>query len=128
MYKVYCRRIYMKYQTLIFVDPSKIDDVISIIDKSVTGYTTVVDEIAKRSNGPFKILISTIISARTKDEITEKASNALFAVADTAHKLSKLSEDQIQWLAKAKANNATVLVVDNFEELVNYLSKIRLTR
>ena len=40
----------------------------------------------------------------------------------------KLSEDQIQWLAKAKANNATVLVVDNFEELVNYLSKIRLTR
>ena len=85
----------MKYQTLIFVDPSKIDDVISIIDKSVTGYSTVVDEIAKRSNDPFKILISTIISARTKDEVTEKASNALFAVADTAHKLSKLSEDQI---------------------------------
>ena len=73
----------MKYQTLKFVDPSKIDDVIAIIDKSVTGYTTVVDEIAKRSNDPFKILISTIISARTKDEVTEKASNALFAVADT---------------------------------------------
>ena len=60
------------------MDPSKIDDVISIIDKSVTGYTTVVDEIAKRSNDPFKILISNHTKLTEPDEVTEKASNALF--------------------------------------------------
>ena len=47
----------------------------------------------KRS--PFQILISTIISARTKDEITAKASQRLFKLADNPEDMLKLSEDEI---------------------------------
>ena len=39
----------------------------------------VVTEIAK-DRDPFKVLVSTIISARTKDEVTEEVSKRLFEV------------------------------------------------
>ena len=44
---------------------------------------------------PFKVLISCILSQRTKDEITREASRKLFRVADTPNKLLKLSEKKI---------------------------------
>ncbi len=44
---------------------------------------------------PYKILISCIISLRTKDEITEKSSNALFSMASDPYQMLKLSSDQI---------------------------------
>lgn len=46
-------------------------------------------------NDPFLVMISTIISLRTKDEITLKASQNLFKVADNPYKMSKLSPEQI---------------------------------
>ncbi|MHA2503287.1 MAG: endonuclease III domain-containing protein [Candidatus Kariarchaeaceae archaeon] len=79
----------------------KDDDIhkmVSLVEQAVESYTTTVDEIAKRSKDPFKVLISTIISSRTKDEVTEKASLALFAEADTPQKLMKLSEERIKEL------------------------------
>ncbi|MGE5800513.1 MAG: endonuclease III domain-containing protein [Syntrophaceae bacterium] len=45
---------------------------------------------------PFKILISTIISARTKDEVTGPATERLFALADSPGKMSRLSEERIE--------------------------------
>jgi endonuclease-3 len=45
---------------------------------------------------PFKILISTIISARTKDEVTGPAADRLFALADSPGKMSRLSEERIE--------------------------------
>ena len=39
---------------------------------------------------PFKVLISCIISQRTREENTEKVSKALFKVADTPEKLSNM--------------------------------------
>ncbi|MDI6806299.1 MAG: endonuclease III [Candidatus Aenigmarchaeota archaeon] len=44
---------------------------------------------------PFKVLIATILSQRTKDEITRSACRRLFKVADTPEKILKLSEKQI---------------------------------
>ncbi|MDP6115399.1 MAG: endonuclease III, partial [Planctomycetota bacterium] len=44
---------------------------------------------------PFRVLISCIISLRTKDEVTSAASRRLFARADTPRKMLKLEEDQI---------------------------------
>ena len=44
---------------------------------------------------PFQILISTIISARTKDEITAEASQRLFKLADNPEDMIKLSEEEI---------------------------------
>lgn len=45
---------------------------------------------------PFKILISTIISARTKDEVTGPATERLFALADSPGKMSGISEERIE--------------------------------
>jgi exodeoxyribonuclease-3 len=58
----------------------------------------VVDLIAVQTNDPFKVLVATILSARTKDETTAQAATRLFAAADTPEKLAVLSEAQIEKL------------------------------
>jgi endonuclease III len=55
-----------------------------------------VTEIAKNDRDPFRILISTIISLRTKDEVTREASERLFALADTPYTMVELPRDGIE--------------------------------
>ncbi|MDH4038199.1 MAG: endonuclease III [Candidatus Krumholzibacteria bacterium] len=55
-----------------------------------------VSELARRDRDPFRILISTIISLRTKDEVTEAASDRLFALARTPRILSRLDLRKIE--------------------------------
>jgi endonuclease-3 len=56
----------------------------------------VVSLMAKREEKtPYQILISTLISARTKDEVTAEASKRLFKLADNPHDMVKLSEEEI---------------------------------
>ncbi|MFH0815207.1 MAG: cyanophycin synthetase, partial [Methanobacteriota archaeon] len=55
-------------------------------------------EIASRD--PFHVLISTILSQRTRDESTHKASVALFGVYDTAEKLAKAPTADVERLVK----------------------------
>jgi endonuclease-3 len=57
-----------------------------------------VTEIAERSRSPFKVLVSTVISARTKDEVTGQAAKRLFAKASTPRSLSALSARRIEEL------------------------------
>jgi endonuclease-3 len=60
---------------------------------------------------PFRVLISILLSSRTKDPVTLKASENLFAVADTAGKVVELGEEKIAGLIfpvgfyKQKAKN-----------------------
>jgi len=49
-------------------------------------------------NTPFTTLITCILSLRTKDEVTEKASIQLLKEYDTPEKIINLAEDQIQTL------------------------------
>jgi endonuclease-3 len=49
-----------------------------------------VSAIARRKRDPFKILVSTLLSLRTKDEVTEAAARRLFAVARTPEALSRV--------------------------------------
>ncbi|MGC8812382.1 MAG: endonuclease III domain-containing protein [Candidatus Aenigmatarchaeota archaeon] len=49
---------------------------------------------------PFKLLIGTILSQRTRDEKTSQAWKKLFSKADTPEKILKLSEKEIQSLIK----------------------------
>jgi endonuclease-3 len=51
--------------------------------------------LAEKKSDPFKILISTILSSRTKDEVTAAATERLFALASTPEKMLKLSEETI---------------------------------
>lgn len=47
-------------------------------------------------NNPFTVLISCILSLRTRDETTEKASAKLFSIAKTPKEMVKLSIKQIE--------------------------------
>lgn len=55
-----------------------------------------VSEIARRDRDPFRILISTLLSLRTKDDVTDAASERLFAIAPSARRLSRLDLRRIE--------------------------------
>jgi len=71
----------------------------------------IVTLVAQRSNDPFQVLISTLLSLRTKDEVTAKASRKLFTEADTPDKIIAIGEEKIKKLIypvgfyKRKAKN-----------------------
>ncbi len=70
--------------------------VIKILEREYKKWNApVVSLLADRTKDPYKILISTIISLRTKDEITAEASKRLFDKADKPEKMLKLSEEEI---------------------------------
>ncbi len=72
---------------------------LSLLEKEVKNYQVpVVDLIAVQTKDPFKVLVATILSARTKDEVTAVASERLFAQADNVEGLAKLDEKQLQKL------------------------------
>jgi endonuclease-3 len=56
----------------------------------------VVGVVAKESSDPFQILISTLLSLRTRDQTTAEASTRLFRLARTPAALLRLSLGQIQ--------------------------------
>lgn len=55
----------------------------------------VVDLIEAQTRDPFKVLVSTILSARTKDQTTAEASRRLFEVVDTPDDLRRVPLDEI---------------------------------
>lgn len=57
-----------------------------------------VSDIARVNGSPYKILISTVISLRTKDKITLEASLRLFERAATPEQMIKVPEEEIQKL------------------------------
>ncbi|MFX1516772.1 MAG: endonuclease III domain-containing protein [Promethearchaeota archaeon] len=55
-----------------------------------------VTSISKRRKDPFRILIATILSLRTKDEMTFKASQRLFSRADTPTAILAISIEELE--------------------------------
>jgi endonuclease-3 len=51
---------------------------------------------AETSRDPFRVLVSTVLSLRTKDETTAEASARLFALADNPGDMLALSEKEIE--------------------------------
>lgn len=58
----------------------------------------IVTEISRRRRDPYRILTSTLLSLRTKDETTRKAAERLLARAPTPEKLLLLRESEIREL------------------------------
>jgi endonuclease III len=56
----------------------------------------IVSQMAEEHRNPFELLISTLLSLRTKDEVTAVAAKRLFALASTPEGMLQLSEEQIQ--------------------------------
>ena len=70
--------------------------VIRLIEKEVTKWELpIVSSLAEEHSGPFPILISTILSLRTKDEVTAIAAERLLALAKTPEEMLKISEGKI---------------------------------
>ncbi|MFX0076080.1 MAG: endonuclease III domain-containing protein [Candidatus Hermodarchaeota archaeon] len=94
------------------------------------------DQLARKKQDPFKILISTILSARTRDSNTEEATKTLFAKYDTPELIATAEVDELEKLIykagfyKVKAvrikevsqiikEKYKSIVPDDFEELVS---------
>jgi endonuclease-3 len=58
--------------------------------------TPIVTHMAEEGRGAFQILISTILSSRTKDDVTAAASERLFHLASTPETMLRLSEEKIR--------------------------------
>jgi endonuclease III len=73
-----------------------ISKVIRLLEKEVAKWELpIVSALAEEHSGPFPILISTILSLRTKDEVTAIAAERLLALARTPEEMLKLSEGKI---------------------------------
>jgi len=53
-----------------------------------------------RSRSPFEVLITTVLSQRTRDENTDRASKALFSKYKTPERLAGAGTGQIEWLIR----------------------------
>lgn len=87
-----------------------IDKIVRILKEEVIKYNKpAVSQIAEKKD-PFKVLIGTVLSARTKDQVTGEASTRLFNLANTPEAMAELPLETIEqaiypvgfWRQKAK--------------------------
>jgi len=73
-----------------------INVVVQILKKELaTGEMPVVSHLAENQRDPFMILISTLLSLRTKDEVTALATERLFSLASTPEEMLNIPRDEI---------------------------------
>jgi endonuclease III len=81
------------------VDSRRLATMLRRIRRALEGTTPpVVTLIAESERDPFKVLISTILSARTKDDVTAAASARLFRAAPRAPDLAALEAKRVEAL------------------------------
>lgn len=74
-----------------------IEEVIAILDEeSKKWIVPVVTLIAIQEKDPFKVLMSTILSLRTKDEVTVEASKRLYKILTKPEDINQLTDDEIE--------------------------------
>jgi endonuclease-3 len=85
-------------QKCFYFEVDKIVKTIKLIEKQVKEFNVpIVTKVSKKKD-PYKVLISCILSLRTKDKTTAEASQRLFRVADNPSNMVKLSDTRIQKL------------------------------
>ncbi len=84
---------------------------------------TTLGKISAETEDPFKVLISTILSQRTRDEMTEKASRQLFAKYPDARSLAKAPTKAISRLIRpvgfydqkaARVKEVSGIIIDQY--------------
>ncbi len=74
----------------------ELSKVFSILDENIKVWKVpIVTKYAQKKVDPYKILISTLISLRTKDAVTASATDKLWAIADNPYKISAMKKDDI---------------------------------
>jgi endonuclease-3 len=110
------------------INNKNIDKVIKILKKEVEKYKEpTVETVAEKTKDPFKILVSTMLSLRTKDNVTAEASSRLFKLGTTPERFLELPLKTIEkaiypvGFYRVKAKNIKLVSFD----LVNkYNSKV----
>ncbi|MCW5212943.1 exodeoxyribonuclease III [Desulfobulbus sp. TB] len=93
-----------------------IESVIATLKQEVADYNVpIVDLIAAQTKDPLKVLMATILSARTKDEVTAAAAKRLFAQADSLKALEHLSLEKLE---------KTIYPVGFFRNKAKYLARL----
>ncbi|MCF6290383.1 MAG: exodeoxyribonuclease III [Desulfobacterales bacterium] len=93
-----------------------LERVVALLEKEVAGYRVpVVDLIATQTRDPFRVLTATILSARTRDEVTARAAARLFARAPDVEGLARLQEGEIA---------ALIHPVGFFRSKASYLARL----
>ena len=70
--------------------------VINKIQKQIKDFVVPVVTIFSRSRDPYLVLVSCLLSLRTKDKTTVEASNRLFKIADTPQKMLKVPPAKLE--------------------------------
>ena len=73
------------------------EEILDKIDGAIEGEAQL-DQLAQKKQDPFKILISTILSARTRDANTEEATKALFAKYNTPELIANAEVNELEKL------------------------------
>ncbi len=77
--------------------PKNIDKIIKLLKKQIKQFENPIStEIGEKTRSPFQVLISCILSLRTKDTTTGPAAKRLFQLAKTPKQMSKLTKKQIE--------------------------------
>jgi|TARA_Y100000310_G_C20692873_1_gene823502 endonuclease-3 len=115
-----------------------IDKIISLLKKEVQPFETPVGtEIGEKTKDPFQVLVSCLLSLRTKDTITGPISRKLFLIAKTPKQIDDMSLKKLQnivrpvnyYITKSKrikqisrdlVKNYNSKVPSNFEELMEF--------
>lgn len=75
----------------------QIHEAMAILVEAVKGWVTpAVTIVATQGRDPFKVLVSCILSLRTKDKTTAEASERLFALAGSAAELANLAPEVVE--------------------------------
>lgn len=75
----------------------QIHQAMAVLSRAVKAWLTpAVTVIATRDHDPFKVLVSCILSLRTRDQTTAEASMRLFGLAQTPEQLSRLGAARIE--------------------------------
>jgi endonuclease III len=82
------------------VPPRRVHAVMRRLARAIEGYDEpAVEKIAEdQKEDPFQVLIATMLSAQTRDEVTHAASTRLFRVARSPRTMARLPVDEIQRL------------------------------
>jgi endonuclease-3 len=79
------------------MDDGHMAEIIRLLEQElVKRELPIVTRLAEEHHDPFEILISTLLSLRTKDEVTAAATQRLFSQASTPAEMLRLSESEIQ--------------------------------
>lgn len=71
--------------------------IVPLLEKEIKKFgVPVVTQMCEDGGTPFNVLISTIISLRTKDEVTKIASDKLFKIANSPEQIIKLTNSEIE--------------------------------